>query len=115
MRFLVDFNVGRAVANYLRQSGYDVTSVGDVDPRMNDAGILLWAVREQRVVLTMDTDFGELVYHSGHAHAGVILLRMPGARRDTKVGIVKWILEHHASDLPGHFCVFHAGRLRIRP
>ena len=115
MRFLVDFNVGRAVADYLRQAGHDVASVGDVDPRMSDADILLWAVREQRIVVTMDTDFGELVYHSGHAHAGVILLRMPGAGRDMKVDLVKWILEHHANDLPGHFCVFDAGRLRIRP
>ena len=105
MRFLVDFNIGRAVVDYLRQAGHDTASVGDADPRMSDVSILLWAVREQRIVVTMDTDFGELVYHSGHSHSGVLLLRMPGARREMKVRIMRWILEHHASDLPDHFCV----------
>jgi predicted nuclease of predicted toxin-antitoxin system len=114
VRFLVDFNVGRAVADYLRQAGYDTAFVGDADPRMSDADILLWAVRERRIVVTMDADFGKLVYHSGHPHAGVLFLRMPGARRETKVGIVKWILEHHAGDLPGRFCIFDGGILRVR-
>lgn len=114
MRFLVDFNVGRAVADYLRHAGYDTAFVGDTDPRMSDAEILLWAVREHRVVVTMDADFGELVYHSGHPHTGVLFLRMPGARREAKVSIVSWIVEHHADDLSGHFCVFDAGVLRVR-
>ena len=114
MRFLVDFNVGRTVADYLRQAGHDTVFVGDADPCMSDVEILLWAVREHRIVVTMDTDFGELVYHSGYPHSGVLLLRMPGARREMKIHIVGWILEHHASDLPGHFCVFDAGVLRIR-
>jgi predicted nuclease of predicted toxin-antitoxin system len=114
MRFVVDFNVGRAVAGYLKQAGYDTSFVGDVDPRMSDADILLWAVREQRIVVTMDADFGEMVYRSGHPHSGVIFLRMSGARREAKVRVVKWILEHHADDLSGHFCVFDAGVLRIR-
>jgi len=111
---LVDFNVGRAVADYLRQTDHDTAFVGDVDPRMDDVDILLWAVRERRIVVTMDTDFGELVYHSGRSHSGVLLLRLPGATRNEKVHVVRWILEHYAGDLPGHFCVFDAGRLRIR-
>ena len=114
MHFLIDFNVGRSVADELRQAGHDAAFVGDVDPRMSDVDILLWAVRENRIVVTMDADFGELVYHSGHSHAGVLFLRMPGARREAKVSVVRWILEHHASDLPNHFCVFDAGVLRIR-
>jgi predicted nuclease of predicted toxin-antitoxin system len=114
VRFLVDYNVGRAVVDFLRQASYDTAFVGDVDPRMSDADILLWAVREQRIVVTMDADFGELVYHSGHPHVGVLFLRMPSARRDTKVRVVRWILENHASDLPGRFCVYDAGLLRIR-
>ncbi|MEE8391224.1 MAG: DUF5615 family PIN-like protein [Anaerolineae bacterium] len=89
MRFLVDLNVGCAVADYLRQAGYNTSFVGDADPRMSDADILLWAVREQRIVVTMDADFGELVYHSGHPHSGVLFLRMHGVRRETKVRIVR--------------------------
>jgi predicted nuclease of predicted toxin-antitoxin system len=114
LRFLVDFNVGQAVSEYLRTAGYDVSFVGELDPRMDDVDILDLAVREGRIVVTMDTDFGELVYHAGRPHAGVLLLRMPGARREQKVEAVAQILSQHATKLAGHFCVYHVGRLRVR-
>jgi predicted nuclease of predicted toxin-antitoxin system len=56
LRFLVDFNVGQAVSEYLRTAGYDVSFVGELDPRMDDVDILDLAVREGRIVVTMDTD-----------------------------------------------------------
>jgi hypothetical protein len=32
------------------------------------------AALEKRIVITMDKDFGELVYHSGMDHSGILLL-----------------------------------------
>ena len=62
LRVLVDVGVGRAAEGWLRQHGHDTQSVRDRDPRMEDADILSWAVNEQRLVVTMDKDFGELVF-----------------------------------------------------
>ena len=81
---------------------------------MDDQDILALAVRERRVVLTMDKDFGELVYHSGKGHVGVLLLRMGDARRTDKVEAVRQIVLHHGDELAGHFCVYRSGRLRVR-
>ena len=114
-RFLVDVNVGIAVADSLRDSGHDVTFAGDVDWRMPDTDMLPLAYGEQRIILTMDTDFRDLVYHSQQPHAGVLLLRMLGATRDEKIGIVQEIVDRYGAQLPGHFCVYRQGRLRIRP
>jgi len=114
LRFLVDVNVGRAMVEYLRRAGHDVVAVRDLDPCMDDADLLALAVREQRIIVTMDTDFGELVYRSGQPHAGVLLLRMPGARRDEKVQVMEHILARYADKLAGHFCVYQKGRLRVR-
>lgn len=61
LRLLVDAGVGTAVEGWLRAAGHDVAAVRDRDPRMPDQDILTWAVAEQRIVITMDTDFGELV------------------------------------------------------
>ena len=72
---MVDLGVGKSVEEWMRHAGYDVLGV----PRMSDAEILALAVREQRIVITMDKDFGELVYHSGREHVGVLLLRMEEA------------------------------------
>ena len=114
LRLLLDHNVGRGVALALRQAGLDVLFVGDVDPHMPDAAILRWAVQEQRLIVTQDLDFGTLVYHSGHPHAGVLLLRMVASSRDERASAVLWLIQHYGSQLPGKFTVFGGGRLRIR-
>lgn len=44
------------------------------------------------MIITMDKDFGELVFNSGKRHAGVLILRLEDADGDTKVGVVKTIL-----------------------
>jgi predicted nuclease of predicted toxin-antitoxin system len=114
LRFLVDVNVGLAVVRSLQESGHDVIFVGDLDWRMRDLDILSLAAKEQRIILTMDPDFGELIYLSQQPHAGVLFLRMPGADRRQKVSVVQEITERYGDQLPGHFCVYRQGRLRIR-
>ena len=114
LRFLVDVSVGVGVTSYLREEGHDVVSVREIDPRAPDANILSTAVSENRIVVTMDKDFGELVYKSGRPHRGVLLLRMEEQDRKTKVRTVSRILEGHVDKLENHFCVYQNGRLRIR-
>ena len=113
IRFLVDLNVGAAVAEALRQSGHDVSFVGDRDPRMHDVDILRFAVQEQRIIITLDIGFGELVYHGGEPHAGVLLLRMPDARAAAKIRAVEEIVGRYGRQLPQRFSVYRSGRLRI--
>ncbi len=114
LRFLVDVNLGLGVADGLRDSGHDVVFAGDLDWCMPDANLLSPGHREERIILTMDTDFGELVYHSGQPHAGVLLLRMPGANREEKLEVVREIVDRYGDQLPDRFSVYQIGRLRIR-
>jgi hypothetical protein len=44
----------------LRAEGHDVVWVRVVSPGMRDPDVLAWAIREGRVLLTFDKDFGEL-------------------------------------------------------
>jgi predicted nuclease of predicted toxin-antitoxin system len=114
LKVLVDVGTGKAVEDWLRGAGYDTTAVRDIDPRMHDADILALAVSEQRLLLTMDKDFGELVYHSGQVHAGVLLLRLEEARGDEKAKVVEEIFTKYGNQLHGHFSVYQSGRLRVR-
>jgi predicted nuclease of predicted toxin-antitoxin system len=115
LRVLVDVSAGTAVEDWFRQNGHDMEAVRDRDARMTDVNILTWAVSEQRLVVTMDKDFGELVYHSGQAHAGILLLRLEGASSSEKVRVVEHIVTSYGDQLQGNFCVYQNGRLRIRP
>jgi|SRR3989339_993998 len=114
MKFLVDVGVGKKVENWLKENGFDVLSVRDIDSRAKDSQILRWAVDQQRMIISMDKDFGELVYNSGKHHAGVLILRLEDADGDTKVEVTKKILAEYYDKIESHFCVFQDGRLRIR-
>lgn len=113
MRVLFDVGVGRKAEEFLAAQGHDVKAVRDLDPKMLDEDILELAAAEARLVITMDKDFGELVYRSRRSHAGVLLLRLEAATGDDKVAVIRTLVEY-ADELAGRFAVYQNGKLRIR-
>lgn len=113
LKFLVDIGVGKQLENWLHGRGYDTKTVRDIDPKAEDEFILKAAAAESRMVVTMDKDFGELVFRSRRSHAGVLVLRLEDAKGSEKVEVMKAILNEHEDKLAGKFCVFQTGRLRI--
>lgn len=114
LRFLIDVGVGIKVEEWLQEHGFDTNTIRNINIRMADKEILKLAVAEKRVVVTMDKDFGELIYNSKLPHSGVLLLRLEGANSDKKVEIVGNIVKNYADMLTNSFSVFKDGRLRIR-
>lgn len=114
MKILVDVGVSKAVERWLASQDLDVVAVRDLDPGMSDRAILTLAATEQRLVITMDKDFGELVVRSGRLHAGVLLLRLDDADGQEKLNVVKQIFALYRDVLAGNYCIYQGGRLRIR-
>lgn len=114
MRFLIDVGVGRKVEEYLLASGFDVKTVRNINHSMKDIQILELAEEEQRVIVTMDKDFGELVYHAGHKSYGVLLLRLNEMNGEQKMEVVKYILTNFSAEIPFNFCVYYRNRFRVR-
>jgi predicted nuclease of predicted toxin-antitoxin system len=92
----------------------DVKSVRNLDPSLEDTKILQLAALEDRLVVTMDKDFGELVYRSGMAHAGILLLRMEDADGASKLNVMRTIIENYGNEIDGCFAVYQQNKLRIR-
>ena len=61
--------------------------------------MLAIAHREQRTLITEDTNFGELVFRPGQVHAGVILLRLPPFELVDKTARLSKLLAEHAHEL----------------
>jgi predicted nuclease of predicted toxin-antitoxin system len=114
IKFVLDVGVGYKVWHYLTNNGYDATLITAINPSMSDSDILAIAENESRMVITMDKDFGDLVYHSGKAHKGVLLLRLEDATGDEKATTMQFIMQNFKDQIEGKFCVFKNGRLRIR-
>jgi len=81
MRFLADEICDFVVVRALRESGYDVLSVSEISPRAEDSTVVELAVKDKRILLTEDKDFGQLVYAHGQKTGGVIFLRFPASAR----------------------------------
>ena len=78
MRFLLDESAEARIARFLTLQGHDATRIGrDYSPGLPDEAVLALAHREQRILITNDKDFGELVVRKHRSHAGVILFRFP--------------------------------------
>ena len=114
IKFLIDVGVGKGIENYLHEEGYDIKSVRDIDPCLEDEKIIRTAFLENRMVITMDKDFGELVYHSLMEHSGVLLLRLEDATGSNKLKVLKFIIENYSDRIKNCFCVFQNDKFRIR-
>lgn len=113
MRLLADESCDFTVVRALRTAGHDVIAVIEVMPEAEDEDIIALAVREQRVLLTEDKDFGQLVYAHARAVGGVILIRFPGNSRTTLPQVVSNLIKEKGEDLLGSFVVVQPGRIRI--
>jgi predicted nuclease of predicted toxin-antitoxin system len=113
VRFLADESCDFGVVRILRASGHDVLAVSEISPRLSDEDVALWARREDRVLLTEDKDFGQLVFASGQPSGTVILIRFPAGTRTALPPAVLEIVDRLAEQLSGTFTVIQPGRVRV--
>ena len=113
MRFVVDSGVGTGAERLLRELGYAVVAVRDIDPHLPDTEVLALATLHSAIIVTMDKDFGDLVFKEQRPHQGVLLLRLEEASGPERAAVLRRILEQHGAELPGRFSVFQHERLRI--
>ncbi len=114
LKFIVDLGVGKHVESLLEELHHDVITVRLIDISLSDAAIVQMAFDESRIIITMDKDFGELVFHTHLSHNGVLLLRLEDANGIEKRKTVQQILSLYTDQLPGNFCVYQSGNFRVR-
>jgi predicted nuclease of predicted toxin-antitoxin system len=115
MKFLFDQSADFRLIAHLRKLGHDVAAVSrDYPHSLADEDVLAIARQEERILIVADRDFGELIFHRGLAHAGVLFFRMPGAPLQTKIEQLNAVLENHAEELTrGEFLVVSPGQIRV--
>jgi predicted nuclease of predicted toxin-antitoxin system len=117
MRFLLDENQSPLLVGLLGASGHNVVHVRELGlAGESDQVILALAAAEGRVIVTADTDFGELLAQTNAAAPSVILLRRQTGRRAAQVASL--VLANLACVLvdldAGAIVVLDEDRLRVR-
>ena len=70
---------------------------------------------ENRIIITNDKDFVELIYLQKKISAGIILFRVREQRAEDKVNLIKYLLENFSEKILNHFIVITGEKIRINP
>ena len=110
----MDESTGQSVVAYLRAEGHDVEAVAERMRGAPDGAVLALAVSEDRILITNDKDFGELVFREGREHRGILLLRPQDDRRACKMALMQEVLARVADRLKARYVVATERGIRVR-
>ena len=114
MKFLLDESADFPLAAYLQELGHDVTAIAhDYPQALKDREVLSIACQEQRILITNDRDFGELIFRQRLPHSGVILFRLEAEDLPAKMAWLSRVLTDYVQQL-GHFLVVTERGIRVR-
>lgn len=113
MRFLLDENIDLRLVAFLRSLGHDVTAIAtDYQRSIADLDVLTLARTEQRIVITRDRDFGELVNREHQAHTGIVYFRLRTTRYAALEARMRALLQRYPDRLPPYVVVTDS-RIRV--
>ena len=114
MKFLLDVCAASLrMQNALTAQGHNVLSALESNPRATDEELLALAMEENRILVTEDKDFGELVFVHRLPHPCIV--RFVGMTVAEKVTAMRELIEHHAEAMyEGALIVVTQRRVRIR-
>jgi predicted nuclease of predicted toxin-antitoxin system len=115
LRFLADANVSQRMVEFLLSEGHQVRSVNTMPPSTPDVEVLREAVRAAEILLTADTDFGELVFLHRLDARGVVLCRLPSLNEAERTCRIAEAWPEIMKRLPGFFITVTERQIRARP
>jgi predicted nuclease of predicted toxin-antitoxin system len=116
VKLLVDECLSQRLARLLESQGHDAVHVGERGLLgQTDEEVMACALGEGRVVISADTDFGELLARSNASLPSVVLLRRQLHDPDDQAAVIAHALEAASDDITaGAIVVITDTRIRIR-
>ncbi|MBN2105768.1 DUF5615 family PIN-like protein [bacterium] len=112
MKLLLDENVPRSVFDFLKENHFDILWIRESNRGISDEAVIQLAVKDSRIIITYDKDFGELVFRHFIKVKGVVLIRI----LDENVAKEKLLelLRSHKTTLADYFMVLTEKHIRRR-
>lgn len=116
MRVLTDENLPRPLVEALREAGHDVLDVREHGlAGADDATVWALARADNRILVTLDLDFANVLQYAPGTHEGIVVLRVhkPTQRliEDMLLGFLSAVGQE---DVHGALVIVEPGRYRVR-
>jgi predicted nuclease of predicted toxin-antitoxin system len=113
MKVLLDSCVWVGATGDLQAAGHDVNAVRTWGSDPGDEEILRRSIEEDRILVTLDKDFGELIFVLGYPHRGIV--RLVDIRARDQGRVLANVLARFRSELENHaLVVVEPDRVRLR-
>ena len=112
--FLADENFPRSSYEYLLELGYDIKSIQLNHHGISDEEVIEIGIKEGRLIITFDSDFGELVFRKGYLPKGIIYFRLKTFRPKEPGQYVMNLINDPNIELDGYFTVVDENQVRQR-
>jgi len=114
MKLLLDSCVWGKAKEILEEAGHDVICAGEWPQDPGDEEILNIAIKDERILVTLDKDFGELAILRAIKHCGIV--RLVNISATHQATVCNQVLGLHGDELSsGAIVTAETGRLRVRP
>ncbi len=112
MKWLIDENIPSAVVEFLKNLETDVKTIDElVKTRVDDLEIAELAEKENRVLLTLDLDFGYIYYFEKRGLMNIVITRVKPA---TPENIIKLLMRFFDSKIePNGLVVVSEKKIRV--
>jgi predicted nuclease of predicted toxin-antitoxin system len=115
MSLLANENFPKASVLLLLNMNYDVLSIREDNPSISDTGIMEIAEKEQRIIVTFDRDYGDLIFrYNFKPSKGVIYLRIETFWRKEPAIHVHYLLNIMKVETDRRLTVFNETSVRQR-
>jgi len=115
VKILTDENISPKVVKNLRELGYDVLDIKEQKWHgKTDEAILNIAFKEQRFILTHDSDFGTFAINERKEYYGILYIRLKNIKPADVALVCESVLQMDIDVFPGTIVVIEETKIRIR-
>ncbi len=116
MQFKVDENLPVEIPEMLNNAGYDAKSVNDEGLQgIKDTFLIDICKKENRILVTLDTDFSDIRNYSPEDFSGIIVLRLQAQTKFHVINVFKNIIPLFQKEQVYHrLWIVEESRVRIR-
>lgn len=116
LRFLIDEDVPRSTTRVLRDAGFDVINVHEAGLQgKSDDKVFKYAQSENRLLITCDMGFSNILKFPTSEHQGILVVRVPDSESiDVFNREVLNAIREVGKNLLHHISIVEIGKVRLR-